>query len=86
MKIVWDEPKRLANILKHGYDFATLDEAFFRKALYEPARGHRLFAYAPMGTRVICVVFLPLGSEAVSIISMRPSRRVELEAFNDKIS
>lgn len=29
MKIVWDEPKRLANIEKHGLDFAALDDEFF---------------------------------------------------------
>jgi uncharacterized protein (DUF4415 family) len=28
MKIVWDEPKRLANLDKHGLDFADLNEAF----------------------------------------------------------
>jgi uncharacterized DUF497 family protein len=26
MKILWDEPKRLANIKKHGLDFADLNE------------------------------------------------------------
>ena len=26
MKIVWDEPKRLANLDKHGLDFADLNE------------------------------------------------------------
>jgi uncharacterized protein (DUF4415 family) len=29
MRIVWDERKRLANIAKHGFDFADLSEAFF---------------------------------------------------------
>jgi uncharacterized DUF497 family protein len=28
MKIVWDEPKRLANLDKHGLDFADLNETF----------------------------------------------------------
>jgi hypothetical protein len=28
MEIVWDEPKRLANLDKHGLDFADLDETF----------------------------------------------------------
>jgi uncharacterized DUF497 family protein len=31
VKIVWDEPKRLANLEKHGLDFADLDEAYFSK-------------------------------------------------------
>jgi uncharacterized protein len=28
MQILWDEPKRLANLDKHGLDFADLNEAF----------------------------------------------------------
>jgi uncharacterized DUF497 family protein len=32
VKIVWDEPKRLANIAKHdGLDFTDLDEGFFER-------------------------------------------------------
>jgi uncharacterized DUF497 family protein len=33
LKIVWDESKRLANLAKHGLDFADLNETFFDKAL-----------------------------------------------------
>jgi uncharacterized protein len=29
MLIFWDEPKRLANLARHGFDFTDLDEAFF---------------------------------------------------------
>jgi uncharacterized DUF497 family protein len=36
MKIVWDEPKRLANLDKHGLDFADLNETFFDTALVLP--------------------------------------------------
>jgi len=38
MEIVWDEPKRLANIARHGMDFADLDEAFFEAAVIVPAK------------------------------------------------
>jgi uncharacterized DUF497 family protein len=38
MKIVWDQPKRLANIAKHGLDFATLTEDFFAEALVISAK------------------------------------------------
>jgi len=38
MKIVYDSPKRLANLLKHGLDFADLEDgAFFETALVRPA-------------------------------------------------
>jgi uncharacterized protein len=37
VKILWDEPKRLANIKKHGLDFADLNETFFDNALILPS-------------------------------------------------
>ena len=37
MEILWDEPKRLANIKKHGLDFADLNETFFDDALVLPS-------------------------------------------------
>lgn len=36
MKIVWDEPKRLTNLAKHGLDFADLDTDFFAGAALDP--------------------------------------------------
>ncbi|MGD9924445.1 MAG: hypothetical protein AB7V13_23825 [Pseudorhodoplanes sp.] len=41
MKIVWDEPKRLANLDKHGLDFTDLTERFFENALFLPSRDQR---------------------------------------------
>ncbi|MEO8667260.1 MAG: BrnT family toxin [Bauldia sp.] len=72
MRIVWDEPKRLANIEKHGLDFAELSVEFFEAATIYPAKAGRLMALAALNGRpVIAVVFLPLGTEGISIISMR---------------
>ncbi|WP_295049215.1 hypothetical protein [uncultured Paracoccus sp.] len=42
--IVWDEPKRLTNLAKHGLDFAELDETFFLAAMVVPARNGRHMA------------------------------------------
>jgi len=28
MKFVWDEPKRVANLAKHGFDFADFESSF----------------------------------------------------------
>jgi uncharacterized DUF497 family protein len=44
MKIVWDEPKRLANIASHGMDFADLDETFFEGSVIVPAKLGRQIA------------------------------------------
>lgn len=71
--ILWDEPKRLANIAKHGLDFAMLDEGFFNAAIFAPAKGGRFAAIGMLEERTITVIFLPLGHEAVSVISMRPA-------------
>jgi uncharacterized DUF497 family protein len=79
MKIVWDEPKRLANLAKHDLDFADLDPDFFAAAMVSPTkRGNRFVAVGEYDAGIIVtVVFKPLGAEAVSVISMRPASRKE---------
>ena len=84
MKIVWDEPKRLANIEKHGLDFATLDDEFFLGSTIRTAKVGRFMAVGRMIDGVVAVVFARLGSEGVSIISMRPANPAERRLFNDK--
>ena len=75
--IVWDEPKRLMNLAKHGLDFADLDEWFFLGAVTVPAKDGRHLAIGRLADGTIAVVFAVLGSEAVSVISMRPASRKE---------
>ncbi|NDV53375.1 BrnT family toxin [Salipiger sp. PrR003] len=79
MMIVWDEPKRLVNLAKHGLDFSDLDEAFFLSSLVVPAKENRQIAMGRLADGTIAVVFAILGSEGVSVISMRPSSRRERE-------
>ncbi|WDF71473.1 BrnT family toxin [Novosphingobium sp. KACC 22771] len=76
MMIVWDEPKREANILKHGIDFADIGEGFFASALIGQAKAGRWFAIGEMDG-VIVVIFATLGTEGISIISARPASRKE---------
>lgn len=76
MIIVWDEPKRLANIDKHGIDFADIDEEFFLSAIVRPAQDGRYTAIGEIDG-VIVVIFAVLGSEGVSIVSARPASRRE---------
>lgn len=82
--ITWDEPKRLANLAKHGMDFAALDEGFFLGAAVVMARDGRLAAIGRLRRRAVTVVFLPLGREALSVISMRPASRAERRLINDR--
>lgn len=72
MEIVWDEPKRLANLDKHGLDFADLDLPFFEEAVIVPSREGRFVAIGDLDGATT-VIFVTLGAEALSIISMRPA-------------
>ncbi|WP_332305738.1 BrnT family toxin [Rhizobium sp. GR12] len=75
MKIIWDEPKRLANIKKHGFDFADIDgfdweNAIIEKSLTEPGSSRfKAIGYFQDGTTA--VVFATVGTEAISVISFR---------------
>ena len=71
MKIVWDEPKRRANITKHGLDFADVDPAFFLGAVVREAREGRYRAFGMLGGAPAVLIFSPLGREAISLISLR---------------
>lgn len=77
MNIVWDEIKRQANIDKHGLDFARLDASFFLNAIIRPVKRGRHSAMGRLEDGTITVIFLQLGSEGLSVISMRPASRKE---------
>ncbi len=83
MMFVWDEPKRLANLIKHGLDFADLNETFFANALVIPSHNasKRWVAVGINIRGVIVVVFARLGREGVSVISMRPASRIERKLY-----
>ena len=83
MKIIWDEPKRLANLTKHRMNFADLNETFFDQAFVLPALGNRHRAIGVNIRGVICVVFVYYGKEAISVISMRPASSNERKAYEE---
>lgn len=72
-----DEPKRLANLDKHGLDFASLTADFFAGATVVRAKLSRLKAIATWQGEPVTVIFTPLGREAISVISMRPADKKE---------
>lgn len=86
MKIVWDEPKRLANPEKPGLDFADLNETFFDNAVVIPSHNEskRWIAVGVNIRGVVVVVFARLGREGVSIISMRPASRNERKLYAER--
>ena len=84
MKIVWDEPKRRANLEKHDLDFADLSFGFFETALVVEARNPRWKAIGAFGERVAVAIFAPLGSEAISIVSLRYASEKERLSFDER--
>lgn len=75
--IVWDEPKRQVNLAKHGLDFADLDAGFFLQAVVVPAKDGRHMAIGRLADGTVAVVFALLGTQGVSVISMRPASKKE---------
>jgi uncharacterized DUF497 family protein len=76
MEIVWDERKRVVNLDKHGMDFEVLSAEFFAQATIFPGKKGRSIAVGYIDG-IIAVVFVLLGTEAVSVISMRPASKSE---------
>jgi uncharacterized protein len=81
IKIIWDEPKRNMNIAKHGIDFAHVTIEFFADAMFVPAKNARFMAIGSWNGQIISVVFTPLGTEAISIISARPASIKERKLY-----
>ena len=77
MRILWDEPKRLANLDKHGFDFADLDLDFFLGSLVTATVQDRQKALGSLAGRRVVVIFVVMGTEAVQVISLRPASRRE---------
>lgn len=81
MQISFDEFKRQLNLTKHGLDFADLDVEYFAEAIVIPAKLGRFMAIGILSNDVIATVFVKLGSQGLSIVSMRPASRKERKAY-----
>lgn len=88
MKIVFDEPKRQANLAKHGYDFADFERCFHREsAMSVPTRPSRsgrprLALIGRWNNEIVVLaVVSPLGSEALSLVSLRHASPKERTAY-----
>jgi uncharacterized DUF497 family protein len=76
MIIVWDEHKRLANLAKHGIDFADAPADYFLTAVIRPARSGRWSAIGHL-YGIVAVICARLGEEGISLISVRPANHKE---------
>lgn len=82
MLIVWDELKRLANLAKHGLNFADIEAGFdWESAEIETSRQRRLKAVGTLNNEAVAVIFAALGTEAISVVSLRPASRKERSAL-----
>jgi uncharacterized DUF497 family protein len=81
MIITWDEPKRIANLELRGLDFAALTEEFFLEAKVGLGHSGRFKAIGMTDDGMLCVVFAQLGTEGISIVSMRRASVKERKAY-----
>jgi uncharacterized DUF497 family protein len=86
MRIIWDEPKRETNLATHGLDLA--DAEFFDWETARVVRSHsgaggraRFRAVGRLRAELVTLVFSPLGTEAVSVISLRRASRSERKLY-----
>jgi uncharacterized DUF497 family protein len=82
MKIVWDEPKRIANFQKHGLDFADVVDFDWETAVIDATYSSRVKAIGFFADGTAVVIFATLGTEAVSIISFRQASVRERNVLN----
>lgn len=89
MKIVWDEAKRKANLLKHGLDFADAYRVFEGPVVeFDDTRFHydeqRLIALGLLDTLVVLVVHVERG-KSIRIISMRKANKHETNLYYKRL-
>ncbi len=89
MRFTYDQPKRHANIAKHGFDFADFETSFsFDRFVSRPTKPSRtgrarfLLIGAWNDDMVVVVIVSPLGVEATDIVSIRRATAKE-RAFYD---
>jgi uncharacterized DUF497 family protein len=81
MKIVSDPPKRAKTLKERGFDLDEVPPEFFEAAMILGARQGRFEAVGLLDGRMMAIIFRPLGTEALSIISMRRASVSERRAY-----
>jgi uncharacterized DUF497 family protein len=81
MRILWDEPKRLANIDKHQIDLREVTEDFINEGKLYPAKLGRIAVVGMHKGHVMTAIVERLGNEAVAVISFRIASRKERRSY-----
>lgn len=83
MNFVWDEAKRPSNLAKHGFDFAEVEANFdWASVALTPAKLKRFKAVGLLKAEIVVLVFASLGSEALSLVSLRRASQRERNAYD----
>jgi uncharacterized DUF497 family protein len=89
MEITFDSDKDAANMAKHGVSLALAAELEWEWLLVKPDTRRdygemRMVGYAPIGSRVFCVVFTDRGEER-RMISLRKANMREVKHYASQI-
>ena len=79
-----DEPKRQKTLAERGLDFAWLTLGFFEAAMIEPAHDGRFKATGILNGVGFAVIYRPLGTEGLTVISMRPASKKERQRYEQR--
>lgn len=85
MKFEWNEAKRLANLAKHGLDFAEAETVFrdvtftFEDVRFEYGE-HRFITIGMLGSTVVVMAHTEQG-DVIRVISMRRATRNEQRLY-----
>lgn len=89
MNIFWDTPKLDANLKEHKLHFDLAYEFDWEDALYLPTYPgrdgrKRTIAVGEIVGLTYTIIFSPLGTEAISIISLRRASKKERRMYNER--
>ncbi|MCC6212882.1 MAG: BrnT family toxin [Burkholderiales bacterium] len=89
MKFTWDEAKRQANIVKHGFDFADAEKVFAGPmVLLEDDRDtyaeQRMIGIGLLDQVVVLIVHVE-GEKVIRIISMRKADSDETDLYYQNV-
>ena len=82
----WDEAKRLANLRKHGVDFASVeafdwDQAVTFEDIRDRYHEHRWVAFGPIGDMIFALVFTEPEDGVTRVISLRRATKRERRLY-----
>ncbi|OIQ00106.1 MAG: hypothetical protein AUK55_02120 [Syntrophobacteraceae bacterium CG2_30_61_12] len=90
MKFTWDENKRRANLLKHGFDFLDAIKVFGGiTRTFEDDRfdyGEQRFITLGLVRSTVTVIAHTENDNEIRIISMRKATRHEQEIFFERLT